>query len=87
MKIFDVGLSGTSPIKTVNNVYQKNDPRPVLECIINGQKLHTLYDTGAMLSLLRQSAWTDKFEKNMHMLKRINFRLQNGSEKDYFGPG
>ena len=66
-------------IKIVNNVYRKDDPRPVLDCFVNGQKLPTLYDTGAMLSLLKQSAWTDQFEKNIPMLQRLNFKLQNAS--------
>ena len=90
-EIFDFDKYGLEPIKkmleifevekirTVNNIYRKNDPRPVLSCSINGQKMHTLYDTGAMLSLLKQSEWTDQFPKNIPMLRRLNFKLQNAS--------
>ena len=38
-----------------------------------------LYDTGAMVTLIKASEWTKTFEKNVHMLRRLNFKLQSAS--------
>lgn len=67
-------------IRSVNNVYKEGDPRPKLKLCLNGNHEEIfLYDTGAMVTLIKASSYTDTFEKNVHMLKRLNFKLQSAS--------
>ena len=64
------------------NINDLNDKRPKLPCFVgDGQKITYLYDTGAEVSILKQSKWTDKFEINAHALQQVRFKLQNASGK------